>query len=274
VAKVIAIVNQKGGVGKTTTAINLAASLAATKQRVLLIDFDPQGNATMGSGIDKNELTASTNEVLLGEVSAKDAIVKTPARFDVMPSNGDLTVAEVSLMQKENRMSCLRTALQGVVHDYDLIFIDCPPSLNMLTINALVAANSVFIPMQCEYYALEGLASLLETIEQLRTTANPDLHIEGLLRTMYDGRNRLSCEVSEQLLTHFGDKVYNTVIPRNVRLAEAPSHGLPALQYDKRSQGASAYLALAGEMLRKQRQERERQQREDNKKQTPELEMA
>ncbi len=238
--------------GKTTTTINLAASLAATKQKVLLIDIDPQGNATMGSGVDKNDVVHSINDVLLGDINLQDAILSTPAHYDVVPANSDLTVAEVSLLEFADRETRLQQALSSLTTAYDYVLIDCPPSLNMLTLNALVAADSVIITMQCEYYALEGLAGLVDTIEQVRASVNPKLHIEGILRTMYDGRNRLANEVSTHLLEHFGDKVYRTVIPRTVRLAEAPSHGLPILLYDKRSQGASAYLVLAGEFLRKQ----------------------
>lgn len=238
--------------GKTTTTVNLAASLAATKQRVLLIDLDPQGSATVGCGVDKQELKYSMNDVLLGECSAEQALLKTPWHYDLLPANGDLTVAEVRLLKGERRDDCLKNALTALREGYHFILIDCPPSLNMLTVNALVAAQSVIVPIQCEYYALEGLTSLLSSIEHIRRTANPNLQVEGLLRTMYDGRNGLTVEVSEQLLAHFGDKVYRTVIPRNVRLAEAPSHGLPVISYDKRSQGAIAYLALAGEILRRQ----------------------
>ncbi len=251
-ARVIAITNQKGGVGKTTTAVNLSASLAATKRRILLIDLDPQGNATGGCGVDKKSLSCSINEVLLQEVEVKDAIVSTNWHFDLLPSNGNLTIAEVRLLSNERREQHLHTLLDSIQDEYDIILIDCPPSLNMLTVNALVASNSVIVPVQCEYYALEGLTSLLNSIEKIRLAANAELKIEGLLRTMYDGRNRLTIEVSEQLINHFGDKVYQTVIPRNVRLAEAPSHGTPVMFYDKNSQGAAAYLALAGEILQRE----------------------
>lgn len=252
-AKVIAITNQKGGVGKTTTSINLASSLAASQQRVLLIDLDPQGNATMGSGVDKNSLVHSMNEVLLRDCLAEQASLTTAAGFDLLPANGDLTVAEVSLMERNHRETFLFKALQPIHSSYDYILIDCPPALNTLTINALVAADSVLIPMQCEYYALEGLAALLSTIEQIKASVNPRIQVEGVLRTMYDGRNRLATDVSKQLIEHFGSKVYRTVIPRNVRLAEAPSHGLPALHYDKSSAGAQAYLVLAAEFINKQK---------------------
>lgn len=253
VGKVIAIANQKGGVGKTTSSVNLAASLAATKRSVLLIDLDPQGNATTGSGVDKHTLEYSANEVLTNQCKPKDAIVRCEeALFDLVPSNGDLTEAEVTLMHMEMREYRLRMALEQIKHQYDYILIDCPPSLNMLTLNAMVAANSVLIPMQCEYYALEGLSALVSTIEQVRDTVNPTLEIEGLIRTMYDGRSRLAIDVAAQLREHFGDKLFNTVIPRNIRLAEAPSHGMPALLYDRYSNGAKAYLVLAGELNRRQ----------------------
>lgn len=251
--KIIAIANQKGGVGKTTTSVNLAASLVATRRRVLLVDLDPQGNATMGSGVDKKTLSYSSYDLLLGERDMAAVTVATPhAGYVLVPANADLTAAEVRLMSLPQREQRLRQALESVQANYDYILIDCPPSLNMLTVNALVAARSVIIPMQCEYYALEGLSALLETIEQIRVTLNPQLKVEGLLRTMYDPRNNLANEVSEQLTQHFGDALYRTVIPRNVRLAEAPSHGLPVLLYDKASRGALAYLALAGEMLRRE----------------------
>ena len=253
---VFAVANQKGGVGKTTSSVNLAASLAATRKRVLLIDIDPQGNATSGSGVDKHEPENTIYEVLMDEAPIEQAIVGTPEEsgFDLIAANGDLTAAEVQLLDLKLKEFRLRNSLARIRNRYDYIIIDCPPSLNMLTVNALTAADSVIVPIQCEYYALEGLTALMNTIEKIRTVLNPKLHIGGILRTMYDPRNSLSNDVSNQLITHFGDKVYRTIIPRNVRLAEAPSHGAPVISYDAKSRGAISYLALAGEILRREQQ--------------------
>ena len=250
--KVLAITNQKGGVGKTTTSINLAASFAKTRRRVLLVDLDPQGNATMGSGVNKESVTASTYSVLIGGDAIETAAVPVESGYDLVPSNANLSGAEIELIELDDRERRLRNALASVRDYYDYILIDCPPALNLLTINALVAADAVIIPMQCEYYALEGLTALVSTIRRIRESLNPMLEIEGLLRTMYDPRNRLDNEVSAQLKQHFGDKLYRTIIPRNVRLAEAPSYGKAVIAYDLQSKGAQAYLALAGEILRRQ----------------------
>ena len=250
--RVLVVTNQKGGVGKTTTSINLAASLATSGRRVLLIDLDPQGNATMGSGIDKRKLKATIYEVLLGSAALSQVRVRSQSGgYDVIPANRELAGAEVEMVDLVDRETRLKSALDEIRDQYDFILIDCPPALNLLTVNGLCAANAVMIPMQCEYYALEGLSDLVQTIKKVRANLNPSLEIEGLLRTMYDPRNMLAQQVSEQLQQHFGDKVYRTVIPRNVRLAEAPSHGLPALSFDRQSKGAMAYLALAEEMIGK-----------------------
>ena len=260
-ARIIAIANQKGGVGKTTTAVNLSAALARTPRRVLLVDLDPQGNATMGSGVDKRTLQASLTEVLLDEVPVREAIIRSGDGYDLLPGNIDLTAAEIRLMDAEGREHKLKQALATVREGYDFILIDCPPALSLLTLNALNAADSVLVPMQCEYYALEGLSALLDTIDALKDRLNPDLEIEGVLRTMFDVRNNLANAVSAELTTHFGDLVFRTIIPRNVRLAEAPSHGQSIIGYDKGSRGSVAYLGLAGELLRRQR-ERAAQSRE------------
>jgi chromosome partitioning protein len=253
VGKIVAIANQKGGVGKTTTCVNLAASMAATKRKVLVIDLDPQGNATMASGVDKYQVDATVYEFLVEDAPFNDVVCRnTAGHYDLIAANGDVTAAEIKLMEVFAREVRLKNALASVRDNYDFIFIDCPPSLNLLTINAMAAADSVLVPMQCEYFALEGLTALMDTISKLAAVVNDNLKIEGLLRTMYDPRNRLANEVSDQLKKHFGNKVYRTVIPRNVRLAEAPSHGKPAMYYDKYSSGSKAYLALAGEMLRRE----------------------
>ncbi len=251
--RIVAIANQKGGVGKTTTCINLAASMAATKRKVLVVDLDPQGNATMASGVDKYQVEATAYDLLVEDTPFDEVVCRsTSGNYDLIAANGDVTAAEIKLMEVFAREVRLKNALASVRDNYDFIFIDCPPSLNLLTINAMAAADSVLVPMQCEYFALEGLTALMDTISKLAAVVNENLKIEGLLRTMYDPRNRLSNEVSDQLKKHFGSKVYRTVIPRNVRLAEAPSHGKPAMYYDKHSAGAKAYLALAGEMLRRE----------------------
>lgn len=250
--KIYAVANQKGGVGKTTTCVNLAASLVATKKRVLLVDLDPQGNATMGSGIDKDDVERSVYDVLTQRSTTADCILTSESGgYQVLPANSDLTAAEVEMLSLPNKERLLQQGLLKIRDHYDYIIIDCPPSLNMLTVNALTACDGVIIAMQCEYYALEGLSALVNTINQIQQLLNPQLKIEGLLRTMYDPRNSLTNDVSAQLTHHFGDRVYRTCIPRNVRLAEAPSFGQPVLAFDRVSKGAIAYLALAGEIIRR-----------------------
>ena len=271
-ARTIAIANQKGGVGKTTTCVNLAAALATMQKRVLLVDLDPQGNATMGCGIDKYTLDHTIYDVLVDEVPVSEVIQKPQDDGpSVLPANSDLTAAEVQLLEKADRERQLERALTQLGADFDYILIDCPPSLNILTLNAFVAADGVLIPIQCEYYALEGLSALLRTIDDVREAVNPTLAIEGLLRTMFDTRNNLGNEVSAQLIQHFGDQVFRTIVPRNVRLAEAPSHGVSIVEYDRSSRGALAYLALAGELIRQRAQEKQSQETQTLEKQTQEL---
>jgi len=252
-ARILAIANQKGGVGKTTTAVNLAAALAATPRRVLLVDLDPQGNATMASGIDKRELATSMCEVLFGESEAAAAILATAEGYDLLPTNIDLTAAEIRLMDEPRREQRLKEALATVSDRYDYVLIDCPPSLSLLTLNALAAADGVIVPMQCEYFALEGLSALVDTIDALKQKLNPRLEIAGIVRTMYDVRNNLASAVSNELTQHFGDKVFRSIVPRNVRLAEAPSHGKSIIGYDRSSRGGIAYLGLAGEIVRNEK---------------------
>ncbi|MBT5332001.1 MAG: ParA family protein [Porticoccaceae bacterium] len=250
-----AIANQKGGVGKTTTAVNLAAGLARSFKKVLLIDMDPQGNATTGSGLDKNDLPSSVLEVLMNETNIEDAIIKTEAsNYDMLAANAELTSAEVELLSELMREQRLKHALMRVEDDYDFAIVDCPPSLNMLTLNALVAADGVIIPVQTEFFALEGLSALVNTIKKVQQVANKGLHIEGIVMTMYDSRTTLTTDVAKQLAQHFGDVVYKTAIPRNVRLAESPSHGLSIFDYDKDSKGAIAYMGLSAEVIRRVRE--------------------
>lgn len=250
-SRIIAIANQKGGVGKTTSAVNLAAALAATPKKVLLVDLDPQGNATMASGIEKRELQHSITELLLGESDFGQTLTQTQEGYDLIPGNMDLTAAEIQLMDMSNRESRLKQALDPIRNDYDYILIDCPPSLSLLTLNALAAADGIIVPMQCEYFALEGLSSLINTINALKQKLNPALEIDGIIRTMFDIRNNLTNAVSNELTQHFGDLVFRTLVPRNVRLAEAPSHGQSIIRYDKSSRGAIAYMGLAGEIIRR-----------------------
>ncbi|MBZ9558664.1 MULTISPECIES: ParA family protein [Modicisalibacter] len=250
--KIIALTNQKGGVGKTTTAVNLAACLAALDRRVLLIDLDPQGHATMGSGVDKHELDGSVLDVLLGEKPAAEVILDCPeAGYALLPSNGDLTAAEVDLLDRDGRERCLHEAVSGVASEYDVVLIDCPPSLNMLTVNGLTASDGVLIPLQCEFYALEGLSALLDTVEQIQASVNPALQVFGIVRTMFDNRNSLTRDVTKQLRDYFGDTLLKAVIPRNVRVAEAPSHGLPVTKYARFSRGSQAHRVLAKELIRR-----------------------
>ena len=250
--RVIAVANQKGGVGKTTSSVNLAASLGSMGRRVLLVDLDAQGNATMGVGVDKSEVELTARDLLLEKAMPLETVIPLPELgISLIPANGDMTEAEIKLRELPLGDFALKSALAELAEAFDYIILDCPPALSKLTVNALVAADGVLVHMQCEYYALEGLSALMDTVHKIRKVINPNLEIEGLLRTMFDPRNNLANDVSAQLVQHFGDKVYRTIVPRNIRLAEAPSHGLPAMIYDASSSGARAYLALAGEMMRR-----------------------
>jgi len=261
IANVFCIANQKGGVGKTTTAINLAAALALLRKRVLLIDLDPQGNATMGSGIDKNKVVQNLYQVLIGDSTIAQARVRSEAGgYDVLPANRELSGAEIDLIQMDQREQQLKQAIEHVLDDYDFILIDCPPTLSLLTLNGLASANGVIIPMQCEYFALEGLSDLVNTIKRVHRNINPQLQLVGLLRVMFDARVTLQQQVSAQIEGHFGDKVFKSVVPRNVRLAEAPSHGLPGIVYDKNSRGAKAYIEFGNELIKRMKKEALRQQ--------------
>lgn len=260
-ATVFCITNQKGGVGKTTTAINLAAALAALRKRVLLIDLDPQGNATMGSGVDKNKAEKNLYQVLIGDIAIADATLRSESGgYDVLPANRELSGAEIDLIQMDDREQQLKQAISQVTDDYDFILIDCPPTLSLLTLNGLASAHGVIIPMQCEYFALEGLSDLVNTIKRVHRNINPNLQLIGLLRVMFDTRVTLQQQVSAQIETHFGDKVFKTIVPRNVRLAEAPSHGLPGIVYDKNSRGAKAYIEFGDELIKRVKREALRQQ--------------
>ncbi|AEC21458.1 ParA family protein [Pusillimonas sp. T7-7] len=260
-ATVFCITNQKGGVGKTTTAINLAAALAALRKRVLLIDLDPQGNATMGSGVDKNKAEKNLYQVLIGDIAIADATLRSESGgYDVLPANRELSGAEIDLIQMDDREQQLKQAISKVTDDYDFILIDCPPTLSLLTLNGLASAHGVIIPMQCEYFALEGLSDLVNTIKRVHRNLNPNLQLIGLLRVMFDTRVTLQQQVSAQIETHFGDKVFKTIVPRNVRLAEAPSHGLPGIVYDKNSRGAKAYIEFGDELIKRVKREALRQQ--------------
>lgn len=260
-ASIFCIANQKGGVGKTTTAINLAAALAALNKRVLLIDLDPQGNATMGSGVDKNKLESNLYQVLIGEATVASARVKSEAGgYDVLPANRELSGAEIDLIQMDDRERQLKQAIAAVLDEYDFILIDCPPTLSLLTLNGLATAHGIIIPMQCEYFALEGLSDLVNTVKRVHRNINPELKMTGLLRVMFDTRVTLQQQVSAQIEAHFGDKVFESVVPRNVRLAEAPSHGLPGIVYDKGSRGAKAYIAFGDELIKRVKKEALRQQ--------------